>query len=377
MQMIRNLCTKAITVCLLVSLSFQPAWPAPQVNVPTPGGSNRPTTLLPGQSVTLLPDGRWLMLGGQSARGSVSTAIVQDPRTGSTATVKAGMMLARAWHSATLLPDGHVLVIGGTGTDAEIVPTAELFDPSSRTSRAVTTQLQPRAYHTATLLTDGRVMIAGGTGADGTSLAAVELWDPRSNSISVIPSALTSERKDHFASVLPNGTVLLWGGTDALGNPISFADLYDPDRQSFTATTFSIPPVPDLNVPFLETSVPADGASDIAANTLIALRFSKPLRVETVNPTSVKLTGPNGFVSASVVPAEGGMLCFVTPKSTLQTGATYRLSLQGPTDTRGLGLVYKTVSFTIAGKSNQKSDDSQAKSPETSGASNLTTLIAP
>ncbi len=373
--MIRNLCTKAIAVYLLMSLSLQPAWPTPQVNVPTIG-SNRPGTLLPGQSWTLLPDGRWLTVGGQSESGPLSTAVIEGPIKGSAPTVTSTVILARAWHSATVLPNGQVLVIGGIGTNAKIVQTAEIFDPNSGTSRLLTARLQPRAHHSATLLTDGRVLIAGGIGVNGSPLTAIELWDPRSNSISVIPAVLTSERRDHVASLLPNGTVLLWGGTDGLGNPISYADLYDPDHQSFSSTTFIVSPVSDLNLPFMEASLPADGESGVEPNILIALRFSKPLKVDTVNSASVKLTGPSGPVPARIVPAEGGMLCFVAPNSRLQAGGTYRLSLQDLTDTRGLSLIYKTISFTVAGDSSQGSGASHT-GPETSGAADMAPLVAP
>lgn len=70
---------------------------------------------LPGQRATLLPDGRWLMTGGESAAGSLPTAWVWDPRTGALAELPAGMLYARAWHSATVLPDGSVLIAGGRG----------------------------------------------------------------------------------------------------------------------------------------------------------------------------------------------------------------------------------------------------------------------
>src|SRR5271163_3690493 len=104
--MIRTLCTKAMTVCLLVTISLQPCWSAPQVIVPTSGDPNRPSTRLPGQSVTLLPNGRWLLSGGQGKNGSISTVAVWNPLTNATTTLNAGLLFPRAFRSATLLPDG-------------------------------------------------------------------------------------------------------------------------------------------------------------------------------------------------------------------------------------------------------------------------------
>src|SRR5260370_22068806 len=160
---------RVVTYGVRLSLNLQLAWPmAPQITVPAPSVSARPTTLLPGQTVTLLPDGRWLLLGGQGKSGPLSTAVVENPRTNSATTLTIGMIFPRAWHSATLLSDGRVLIVGGTGSNKGIVETAELFDPNSTTAGTTVAGLLPRKHHTATLLTDGRVLVAGGIGNQGT-----------------------------------------------------------------------------------------------------------------------------------------------------------------------------------------------------------------
>src|SRR5262245_50428408 len=68
-----------------------------------------------GASATLLPDGRWLLLGGERGHRVRATAVLTDPRTGTTTVLPAGLGIARAWHTATVLPDGTVLVLGGLG----------------------------------------------------------------------------------------------------------------------------------------------------------------------------------------------------------------------------------------------------------------------
>lgn len=361
---------------LLIVMSVAPAWAVPQI--PNPSGSNpRPIDLLPGQSATLLPSGQWLLLGGQGTNGPVSTAMLQDPRTGAATALKTGMLLARAWHSATLLPNGLVLVIGGTGSVTSVIPPAEVFDPNSQAPGITVSGLLPRAHHTATLLTDGSVLVVGGVGNDGAPVALVERWDAQARHTSILQAELENGRRDHTATLLSDGTVLLWGGTDARGDSISYADLYDPDSRSFSVATVDSNSPPDLNVPFLESSLPPDGATEVAPDILIALRFSKPLQVETVTHVSVRLIGPSGLVSAKIVPSEGGMLCFVTPNAPLQAGATYILSLQGPTDTRKLSLVSKDVTFTVAG--NETSGNSASKNGSTAktSAANLPPLVAP
>jgi hypothetical protein len=67
-----------------------------------------------GQSSTLLPDGRLLLLGGENSNGAVSTAAIRDPRTGVATNLKRGLLHARFGHTATLLPNGMVLIFGGT-----------------------------------------------------------------------------------------------------------------------------------------------------------------------------------------------------------------------------------------------------------------------
>jgi hypothetical protein len=307
---------KAVALFMLVIISLQPAWPMPlQITIPPSGNTSLPAHVLPGQSVTLLPSGQWLLLGGQGKNSTLSTATIQSPLTGATETLKTGMLFARAWHSATLLPDGRVLIIGGTGPNKNVVPTAEILDPTSLTTGVTVTGIVPRARHAATLLTDGSVLIAGGVGNDGAPVASVERWDSQANRTSVQPTELVSGRRDHVATLLPDGTVLLWGGTDAQGNPPSYADLYNPDTQRFISSAFTFPTTPDMNVPYLETSLPTDGATQVPTKPTIGLRFSKALQVQTVNAGSVTLTGPNGEVPVRVLPAEGGRLGFMMPVS--------------------------------------------------------------
>ena len=85
---------------------------------------------------------------------------------------------------------------------------------------------------------------------------------------------------------------------------------------------------------------------DVPVESPISLRFSKPLRVETANASTVTLLGAKGFERVSVVPAEGGMLAFVTPEEPLLSGTTYVLSLNGLTDAEGFPLPLTSLRFT-------------------------------
>src|SRR6185503_119156 len=96
------------------------------------------------------------------------SASVSPPKAASW-TATGNMIEARSAYTATLLPDGRVLVTGGD------TASAELYDPASGTWAATGDMITVHSAHTATLLLDGRVLVAG---SGGTTIA--ELYDPAS-----------------------------------------------------------------------------------------------------------------------------------------------------------------------------------------------------
>ena len=145
------------------------------------------------------------------------------------------------------------------------------------------------------------------------------------------------------------GRVMLWGGRDALGQPRHDGDVFDPRQGTFAPISTPIP-LSSL-APELTGSVPDDGAIDVPLESTIALRFSKPVRVETVSPLTVLVTGPHGLVPAQVVAAEGGALVFVTPRAPLEAGAAYTVSINGVRD---------DAAFLVAADGGALHDDSNA-----------------
>ena len=104
-------------------------------------------------------------------------------------------------------------------------------------------------------------------------------------------------------------------------------------------------PTGDPQPPQLVVSIPADDASNVAVNVMIALRFSKPLQMASINSTTLVLTGRNGAVSARVIPAEGGMLAFVQPLTTLEIGSNYALNISETLDNSGKQLADTKITF--------------------------------
>jgi hypothetical protein len=210
------------------------------------------------QTATLLPDGKVLVAGGHGSGGHLSSAELYDPLTGSW-TATGSMNEGREFHTATLLLNGRVLVVGGegivgvSGIDGSLA-SAELYDPRSGSWTATGSMTEARlGYVPATLLSDGRVLVAGGdsstqvvqpdtggAGPDPLTLAAAELYDPRSGSWTATGS-MTEARRDHTVTLLPNGAVLVAGGyridTRSL---VASAELYDPASGTWTPTASMI-----------------------------------------------------------------------------------------------------------------------------------------
>ena len=195
-------------------------------SVPGRAETSAGTRPRPGESHTLLRDGRWLIIGGAGPRGPLATLAICDPITRIRTSLPAALGHARAWHSATTLADGAVLIAGGVGTTG-IVAGLELFDPDSETVRPAVSWIPARAGHSATLLGDGRVLIAGGVTEAGIPVETVELWGARDAAVLFGPKMLIA-RYNHRATMLADGRVMLSGGMDALDRTISLGEIMNP-----------------------------------------------------------------------------------------------------------------------------------------------------
>ena len=97
-------------------------------------------------------------------------------------------------------------------------------------------------------------------------------------------------------------------------------------------------------------------------DSLIGLRFSTRIEAKSANVQTVQLSGPDGnLVTAAVVPAEDGMLVFVSPASALSLDSSYTVSIRGVTDTAGTALPDTYIRFTTAGKKDSLKDDQTFK----------------
>ena len=279
-----------------------------------------------GQTTTLLPDGRLLLIGGEGSNGPIASMIISDPQTGTTTSLP-DMSLARAWHSATMLPDGRILILGGIGADGQVLGNPQIFDPRSQGFQDLTkSNLSPRAYHTATLLTDGRVLIVGGISARGDIVPSIETWDFKTKTARMVRAQLGAPRQKHQATLLKDGNVLIEGGVDEVNRGVRNSELFNSQDDTSLFTNMSRGE-DNGSVTYLSGSSPQDGATNVSVDTIVALRFSQPLDVGFLHSRAITLSENGRAVETKIVPAESGRLVFLTPIRPLNAGVTYTISI--------------------------------------------------
>ena len=300
-------------------------------------------------AAALLPDGRLFVAGGRAAGGGLREAVQALDLGAGQGVELMDLAEPRAGHTATVLTTGEVLITGGSGARS-LLDTAEVWDAVAASAPLTDHLHEPRAGHTATLLPSGDVLLAGGAGRAAGALATLERYDAERRSLHRVAARLRTPRAYHTAALLADGRVLLWGGLDASGRLLGDGELYDPRTQAVQvvsdlgAVLRATPPMPTLT-----ESRPGDGATNVAPEVRLALRFSAPVAVTSVSATTVRLAGPEGVVAVNAVPAESGLLLFVTPHAPLAPGTGYMLTLEGLQSAAGVALRRTTVAFTTAG----------------------------
>jgi hypothetical protein len=243
-------------------------------------------------TATLLLDGTVLIAGGNGAEGSLDSAELYDPATGSFARLESRMSSRRERHTATLLPSGDVLLVGGLDSRSGTVAICEIYDAARRTFRVTGTLSLSRSGHAATFLPGdsespaGYVLVVGGVrtvrddlvpqstaeiyalatssftpaglmsagrnrptvtylpllnqamviGGDGRDAQVSEFYDLATRAFVPGP-ALTLDREGHQTVVLADGRLLVISGFSASqGRTVETAEIYSPGGE-FARTT--------------------------------------------------------------------------------------------------------------------------------------------
>jgi RHS repeat-associated protein len=307
--------------------------PNPRAQQPAAPSPDAPGTR--GQSATLLPDGRWLLVGGEQSPGVV---LLMDPVARTTSALRVSPGVPRAWHTATLLADGSVLVLGGIDARGNTISAPERFVIGSQTFESLpSTGFAPRARHTATTLTDGRVLIVGGVAAGFPDDA--EIWNPEESAPRVLSQTTAVPRRGHTAHLLDDGRVFVGGSGDQGPN-----EVFDPVTNAFAAAQ-----IPSQgNRRFAVAGVSPDGSSPIPVDARISIWLSQNADVRSLTSKSIALEGPEGVVPMTVVPVERGRLVFLTPSASLRASSEYRLTVSGAFNDIGLSITPFSRTFRTA-----------------------------
>jgi hypothetical protein len=188
-------------------------------------------------TLTTLRNGQVLAVGGspflKTGAGS-ATAELYNPATNKW-TLTGSMPSGRLGQTATLLPDGKVLIVGDAhrallynGATGKFSFTGEEGAPGFQ-----------RSYQTATLLADGKVLIAGGVNGGNVPLASASVYDPATGTFTPTVNPMSTPRSQGFAARLADGKVIVGGGfTNASRTTISdTVDIYNPQTNRWSATT--------------------------------------------------------------------------------------------------------------------------------------------
>ena len=312
-----------------------------------------PALATTGRTVTQLPGGSWISIGGDGVASDRAELVHAD---GSQTPLGARLAHPRTAHSATVLPDGRVLVLGGVDAVGAVVAEPEVFEPETRRFRTEPIkELLPRAHHSATVLGDGRVLIAGGVDGDGRAVRDVELWNPATGSVETLDGHLDVARLDHRASLLPGGRLLVSGGAAVDGTPAAAAVIIDPgtgriDAMNSADASQLAAGLEGTQAPAIENTTPGPEAIDVPGARPLVLRFTKRMAMASLSSQSCTLVGPAGAEPVVVTPVDDGLIAFVWPTRELLPASRYTLFIKGPTDTAHRALALTAIGFDTAAK---------------------------
>jgi len=298
----------------------------------------KPAPVVLNTTRTELPSGATLYSGGSDGSGVASGLLSVLPLGAEHATpLTLGLIQARSGHTSTLLPDGRVFIHGGGRTPpGQLAAQSEIIDLEAGMVEAMRpTGLTARSGHVATVLSDGSVLFAGGTGKDGARVQAIERFDSVNGSSAQSKAELPSGFTTSSSRLLMDGSVLITGHVG--GEQVS-ALRYFAEKDSIEILSIddlkkilSVDSPPN-SVSTVAATFPRNGAGDVAPDARIVLRFTTPIKLESINRNTVTLLGPDGEVDIRVVPVDDGMLAFITPGQQLLPASAYSMFVKGARD---------------------------------------------
>ena len=264
-------------------------------------------------TLTVLADGRVLVIGGNNGTAPVSASYLGTVATTYLGTITTGSNTI-TWAAGTpypftievgqaaLLSDGRVFVTGGLFGGGALANTyfGSITSGSNTISWAAGTNL-PTAMrsHTMVLLSTGQVLIVAGVNASGTFLNSTYFGAISGNTVTWnsgtnLPTAMVAAS----AVVMPDNSVILAGGISAYGNETPQAA----QELTLSGTTITYTTTTTGSAPSVTASAAVVSSPDIVAAvspvpvTASAALVSSPDVVAAVSPVPVVAT--NFFTNA-------------------------------------------------------------------------------
>ncbi len=131
---------------------------------------------------------------------------------------------------------------------------------------------------------------------------------------------------------------------------------------------------PDTTAPTVTSTTPADGATGVAPNAPVTVRFSESMAAGTVTPAGLELRGPgNTLVNRTVTYDPGSQTATITPGAALAAATSYTVTVRtGVTDAAGNALAAEhRFSFTTADPSAPRFGYDQVGGSLDTGAANF------
>jgi len=189
-------------------------------------------------ATALLPNGKILVVGGEGLDSKlVKQAELYNPETEKFELTGYLNEPTRADINAILLHNGKVLIFGGN------TKTTEIYNPSTgEFSYSANLNIDRPNYNNAIVLNDGKVLISGDSGnMKGHEYGSrSEIYDPNTNKFTLLPE-MKIKRKNPKMSILKNGKILFAGGHKIVvgfggstGVQIKQSEIYDPENNEFT-----------------------------------------------------------------------------------------------------------------------------------------------
>ena len=180
-----------------------------------------------GGTTAQLTDGRVLLVGGVATtpgEPALAAAHLYDPSARTLRTLTSTPALLDATGSLTTLPDGRVLLLGGRDASTDTETTVQYFDPATERFTFGPPLPAKRWVPATVLLPDGRFLVIGGSDRAPTdTIYALDLnagW-------SLLPARL-SRPLSLAEAVYVGGPVLVIGGQTTTGLVLGTAELFQP-----------------------------------------------------------------------------------------------------------------------------------------------------